>query len=45
MEKEKYEELQMEVIEIESVDVITESNPNSDTLEHFYLPKRKPCLL
>lgn len=31
MEKEKYEELQMEVIEIESVDVITESNPNSDT--------------
>lgn len=30
MEKEKYEELQMEVIEIESVDVITESNPNSD---------------
>ena len=27
MEKERYEELQLEVIEIESADVITESQP------------------
>ena len=31
MEKERYEELQLEVIEIESADVITESSTHDST--------------